>query len=82
MVLILDDNSEIGGQSLLFDMFKAFDLIERRHELDYFFQKRLVFLHACATCSEIPTNISTMPGSDPIFYHTKLSSISKCRSGY
>ena len=36
MVLTLDDSSKIGGarkeQSLLLDMFKAFDLIENSHK--------------------------------------------------
>ena len=34
-----------------FDKFKASDL---------FYPKRLFFLDACATCSELPSNISTM----------------------
>ena len=50
MVFILDGDSEIGAhvkkQSLLFDMFEAFDYIKSS-------QKEIFFLHACATCSEI-----------------------------
>ena len=54
--------------SLLFDLFKAFDLFETlnyviqwfesSHESDFFHPKRLIFLQACATCSELPSNIS------------------------
>ena len=28
--------------------------------MGYYFQKRPTFLHVCATCSELPSNISTM----------------------
>ena len=38
-------------QSLLFDLFKAFDQI-KRIDLD-------LFLHTYATCSELPSDIST-----------------------
>ena len=44
-------------QSLLFDLFKAFDWIESSH-------KTLIFsdmtLHLCATCPELPYNICTI----------------------
>ena len=32
-----------------------------------FFQKRAIFLHTCAACSELPSNIRTM-GKDEIFW--------------
>ena len=50
IVLLLDGNSEIGcrkEQSLLFDLFKAFDYFERIHILDIFSPK-LHFLFVCA----------------------------------
>ena len=47
-------------QFLLFDKFKAFDNIESSHRLFFFSQKRHVFLYACATCSELISNVSTM----------------------
>ena len=47
-------------QSLLFDMFKAFDWIESCQKSKYFYPKRPVFLHAHATCLEVPSNINTM----------------------
>ena len=53
-------------QSLLFDLFKAIDQIESSHKSEVFSLKRLIFLHACATCSELPSNISTMPSIDYI----------------
>ena len=40
-------------QSLLFELIKALDLIEIS-------PKWLIFPHACATGSELPSNISTM----------------------
>ena len=53
------------AQSLLFDLFKAFHNIERSHKSD---PKRPIFLHACATCYELPSNISTMERqSDKVF---------------
>ena len=43
---------KLKEQSLLFDLFKAFDLIESSHKLDYFSSpKRPIFLHAYATSS-------------------------------
>ena len=62
MILILDGTSKIGAQSGLFDLFMAFDKIESGHKSDVFSPKRPVFLHACATYSELPSNISTMRG--------------------
>ena len=64
MVLITDANSEIGahaGSNLLSDLFKAFDLIESSHKSNFFAPKiHIFFLHANATCSELPSDISTM----------------------
>ena len=42
------------AQYLLFDLFKAFDYIESSHK------SGPIFLYACATCNELPSNISTM----------------------
>ena len=47
-------------QSLLFDIFKAFSQIESIHKSDILHPKKTHFLHACATCSELPSSISTM----------------------
>ena len=44
---------------MLFELFKAFDSIESSHKSIFFYEKS-VFLHACATYSELPSNISTM----------------------
>ena len=66
LVLILDGNSEKGGQvkSLIFDMIKAFDSIENYQNRIYFLPKRSIFFDACATCSELPSNESTKKGKD------------------
>ena len=59
-VLILDGNLEKGAhvrvKSLLFDLFKALDWIESSLKSDFL----RIFIHACATCSKQPFNISTM----------------------
>ena len=47
-------------QSLLFDLFKAFAQLERRHKEGFCSTKGHIFLHACATCSALPNNKSTM----------------------
>ena len=64
MVLILDISRK-KGQSLLFDLYKAFDSIEFSHKSDYSstFEKT-IFLHAFETFSELPSNISTKVYSD------------------
>ena len=62
MVHIYDDSSEIEPkeQFLLFDLYKSFDKIKSSHKSEFFSSKRLIFLYAGATCSELPSNISTM----------------------
>ena len=45
----------------VFDLFKAFASIENSRKSDsFFFFKKTNFLHARATCSELPSNRSTM----------------------
>ena len=46
-------------QSLFIDLFKAFDWIVSSQKLDIYYPERLIFLHACATCSELPSNMNT-----------------------
>ena len=42
-------------------LFKAFDQIEKSHKLDFFPpKKKSIFLYACATCSDLPSNRSNM----------------------
>ena len=48
------------GVILLFDLFKVFYKIESRHKSDLLNPKRQIFLHACVTSSEIPSNIGTI----------------------
>ena len=69
MVLISNGNTEIGArkeQSLLHDLFKAFDQITDRNV----FSEKPYSLHAYATCSDLPSNIRTIPSlffSFPLF---------------
>ena len=55
MVLTFDGTLEIGA------LFKAIDLIDSSH--NFFSPKKPIFHHVCATCSQLPTNISTIFGS-------------------
>ena len=65
MALILDGNPDIGKKkSLLFDLFKAFGQIESNDKSNVFYPKSSFFLHASSTCSEVPSNISTMDLAD------------------
>ena len=47
-------------QSLLFVPFQALHYIESSKKSDTFYPKISIFLHACATCIELPSNTSTM----------------------
>ena len=67
MVLILDGNSEIDAQVKR----NLFYLIDLRHSISlsmvtsrviFFYPGRPIFRHACATCAELPSNISTITG--------------------
>ena len=56
MVFIFDGNSEIGAK----ERSNLYHLIGLRHLIKDFFPEIPIFLHACATCSELPSDISTM----------------------
>ena len=51
MVLILDGKAP-KEQSLLFDLFRAFDENESSHTSDFFSPEKSIFLHACTICSK------------------------------
>ena len=51
--MVTQNECAIKEPSLLFDLFKTFDQIESSH-------KSSIFLNACATFSEVPSNVSTM----------------------
>ena len=44
--------------SIILFVLKAFYSIESSHKLIFFSARRLVLLDACATCLEVPSNIS------------------------
>ena len=63
MVLILDGNSEIDAHvrsNLCYVISSGHSNRYRSVTNLMFYPKRPVFFHACATCSEIPSNISAM----------------------
>ena len=45
---------------ILFDLFKAFYQNEISQKIVCFLSEKTFFLHACATCYELPSNINTM----------------------
>ena len=45
---------------MLLNTLKAFVQIERNHKSDVFIRKSFFFVHACATSSEVPSNLSNM----------------------
>ena len=47
-------------QSLLFELYKAFDHIESSKKFGFFLRKGPIFLNTCVTCSDLSSNISTM----------------------
>ena len=55
------------GVISVIDLFKEFDLIEKKHKSVFFFKKRLIFRHMCTTCSELPSIICTMDPSTITF---------------
>ena len=63
MVLILDGNSEIGAHKANFLHFICIRHLIRSRAVanrNFFSPKRPIFLHACAICSMLPSNISTV----------------------
>ena len=69
MVLILDGHSDIGARvrSNLCYLICLGHLVRSRAFTNLFFllRKDIVFLHACAICSELPSNMSTTMYSQP-----------------
>ena len=56
MVLMLDGNSEIDAHTET-----AISVIREQSQIRvFFYPKRPIFYHAYATCSELPSNISTI----------------------
>ena len=70
MVLILEGIIEIGvgKEQSMFGIFKAFDQIKSSYKSNIFSPNRPLFLNACAACSKLPFNISTMMSVCCIMY--------------
>ena len=73
MVLILDGNAEIGAHvrgNPCYLICVGIRLNREKAQLGFFSSpRRFIFLHACVTCSELPSNINTMAGAK--FYFAK-----------
>ena len=53
-----------------------FNRDREQSQIRYFYPKRPIFLHACATCFELPSNISTMVHESLVCYNSdKIGSI-------
>ena len=66
MVLILDGNSDIGahvGSNICYSISLRNSMRSRAVKNRFFFLRIIpIFLHACATCFVLPSNISTIAG--------------------
>ena len=75
MVFMLDVNSKIGAHiwsNLCYSIFVRHLITSNAVTNRIFSPKRPIFLHACAACSELPSNISTM--NEPMLaYHMLLT---------
>ena len=61
MVFILGGNSEIGAHVLIdFGLSVLRTHIKSRHKSDFFFLKKIVYLHTYERFSELPANISIL----------------------
>ena len=63
VVLILDGNSEIGGQvrsNLCYLICLRHLIRSEQSHIGFLFRKKDTDLHDCAACSELPSNISSM----------------------
>ena len=63
MVLIIDGNAEIGaqvGSNLCYLICLKHLIISRAVTNRIFSPKRTIFLHACPTCSELPSYIGSV----------------------
>ena len=68
LVLILDGNSETGanvGSNLCCFICVRHLIRSRAVQVGFFSQKNPIILHACTTCSRLPSNISTTCKMEP-----------------
>ena len=53
----------------IIDLFKALDYIESSAKLDFFLSEKTYFFHTYATCSVLPSYISTMCSTAAVQYN-------------
>ena len=58
--MVIQSRCAREDQSLLFDLCKAFDGTESSHKLDFILLQKTFFLHTCAACHKLPSNIKTL----------------------
>ena len=58
---------------MIFDLFEASGCFESSHKSDFFHPKKKI--PACATCSELPSNKSTL---NPIFRYFATENVRPC----
>ena len=61
-------------------LFRFVDGIRSHRKSRHFFRKRLILLHTCATCSELPSYISTMGKLGYLLVHTTSIDLGGARS--
>ena len=70
--MVLWNPCERKEQSLSFDLFKAFDRMDNSHISDLFSLKILIPFHVCATCSGLPSTVSTMILPSAIYLYSVI----------
>ena len=73
-VLVFDGNSEVSAH-VRSNFFYLNCLDREQSQIVFFSLKRPTFLHACTTCSKLPSNISTMVDSKEYSYYSRITRI-------
>ena len=73
MVAHLTMRTHGGNQAFRF--VEGIWLHRKSHQIGYFYPKRPIFPHACATCNELPSNLSTMGDPESESGEAQISAI-------
>ena len=58
--MVAQNTVRTHGVNPVFRFVEGIRLHRKRRQIQFSIRKRPIFLHACATCSELPSNASTM----------------------